>query len=76
MADQKVEISEDDVVAFMDAKKVRLSCELCNATDWLIFPNAITANLRTEMLVCGNCGNIRHHVANIVKRWKTSKASS
>lgn len=64
-------LSEDDIRSFLDAKKVKIACELCEATAWLIYPHTKSEPLDVALMICGNCGNIRRHLSATIRRWKS-----
>jgi len=77
------EITQDNLIKFFEAHN--RPCQICDGGDWLVTPikqlivnGMLTPDgnydipppaILTVAIVCQKCGYVRHHDADIVKRW-------
>lgn len=69
-----IPVSVEDAQEFFDARKVRLTCELCDVTDWAFSVDYVVSHLPLVLATCRNCGNMRHHSKIPIQIWKDRKA--
>jgi hypothetical protein len=70
------EITVEDVTTFFDKRKVRVTCELCDVTDWSFSVDYKVSYVPTVLATCRNCGNMRLHSQVPIQMWKLNEGEN